>query len=244
MGLASRGLAVLVSIPLTFAAIDMPSKAMNVNLTALRGGAQRPVEVTSQEPISSAASAAAPIESRSLPIFTTSAIRHQFFLPQSQQRPFTLDVFREDYFRAHIPYGDIIHREAKRNRLPPELVAAMVHTESDFRASLVSHKSAQGLMQIIPSTARILGVDDPFDPEKNIAAGTKYFRYLLDRFNDESIALAAYNAGEGNVIRFGGVPPFTETQDYISRVSRRAAHYRHHVQLSYMTTMRMRAGVQ
>jgi soluble lytic murein transglycosylase-like protein len=114
-----------------------------------------------------------------------------------------------------------------------------VHTESDFRAGLVSSKSAQGLMQIVPSTARILGVDDPFDPEKNIAAGTKYFRYLLDRFDDETIALAAYNAGEGNVARFGGVPPFSETQSYVQKVTRRAARYRSRVQTSYLATTRM-----
>lgn len=240
LGLASRGVAVLVSIPLAFAAIDMPSEAMSVNLSTLRGEVLRQVQATPVAVIQ----AASPIDPKSLPIFTTSAMRHQFFTPQSKPRPFTLDVFREDYFRVHVPYGDIIHREATRNRLPPELVAAMVHTESDFRAGLVSHKRAQGLMQIVPSTARILGVDDPFDPEKNIAAGTKYFRYLLDRFDDETIALAAYNAGEGNVARFGGVPPFSETQEYISRVNRRAAGYRHRVQTSYMATMRIRVEVQ
>jgi soluble lytic murein transglycosylase-like protein len=236
LGLAARGVAVLASIPLAFAAIDMPSDARTMNLTVLRGGdlqqTQKRIEIPKQPP--------APLDARALPIFTTQAIRSQFFLPQSDRRPLTLDVFREDYFRAHIPYGEIIHREAVKNNLPPELVAAMVHTESDFRAGLVSHKSAQGLMQIVPSTARILGVDDPFDPAKNIAAGTKYFRYLLDRFNDERIALAAYNAGEGNVARFGGVPPFSETQAYIEKVHRRAARYRSRVQTSYMASVRLR----
>jgi hypothetical protein len=239
LGVASRGVAVLVSIPLAFAVIDMPSKAMGVNLSLLTGAN---LHFTQNTDAAEATARVPPLDPKSLPIFTTSAIRQQFFVPQSRQRPFTLEVFREDYFRAHIPYGDIIHREATRNHLPPELVAAMVHTESDFRASLVSHKSAQGLMQIVPSTARILGVDDPFDPAKNIAAGTKYFRYLLDRFNDETVALAAYNAGEGNVARFGGVPPFTETQDYISKVNRRAAGYRHRVQTSYMATLRLRVA--
>ncbi len=237
LGLASRGVAVLVSIPLAFAAMDIPSEAMSVNLSALRGGALRRAEA----PAASRTVPAAPIEPKSLPIFTTPVMRQQFFVPRSAQRPFTLEVFREDYFRAHIPYGDIIHREATRHHLRPELVAAMVHTESDFRAGLVSHKSAQGLMQIVPSTARLLGVDDPFDPEKNIAAGTKYFRYLLDRFQDETIALAAYNAGEGNVVRFGGVPPFSETQSYVAKVNRRAAHYRHRVQSSYRTTLQTRS---
>ncbi|MGN6182558.1 MAG: lytic transglycosylase domain-containing protein [Thermoanaerobaculia bacterium] len=228
----------LASIPLAFAAIDMPHDAKTMNLIALRGENLQQTQNVMAMPMSDPA----PLDPKALPIFTTQAMRQQFFVPQNQRRPFTLDVFREDYFRAHIPYGDIIHREAVKNNLPPELVAAMVHTESDFRASLVSHKSAQGLMQIVPSTARILGVDDPFDPAKNIAAGTKYFRYLLDRFNDESIALAAYNAGEGNVARFGGVPPFVETQEYIQKVNRRAARYRSRVQTSYMATVRMRVA--
>jgi soluble lytic murein transglycosylase-like protein len=116
----------------------------------------------------------------------------------------------------------------------------MVHTESDFRPSLVSHKTAQGLMQLVPSTAALLGVDDPFDPEKNIAAGTRYFRYLLDRFDDETMALAAYNAGEGNVERYGGIPPFAETRDYISKVNRRTRRYRDGFRSSYIASLRMR----
>lgn len=208
-----------------------------MNLAALRRADTTSAQRNS---VAETVSAPAPLEMKSLPIFTTTAMRQQFFQARSQRRAMTLDVFREDYFRANIPYGDIIHREATRNRLPPELVAAMVHTESDFRAGLVSHKSAQGLMQIVPSTARILGVDDPFDPAKNIAAGTKYYRYLLNRFNDETIALAAYNAGEGNVSRFGGVPPFAETQEYVVKVNRRAARYRNRVQTSYMSAVRLR----
>ena len=151
-----------------------------------------------------------------------------------------LDVVEEqlvvgDYVVEHAGY--IIRK------ISPELVAAMVHTESDFRAGLVSHKSAQGLMQIVPSTAALLGVDDPFDPAKNIAAGTKYFRYLLDRFDDENIALAAYNAGEGNVARFGGVPPFAETRSYISKVNRRTSRYREGFRNTYIASVRMRRAI-
>jgi soluble lytic murein transglycosylase-like protein len=232
---------VLVSIPLAIAAIDMPVDARSTGAAIPRNEA-RALPHGTPHSAETAVTPAPPLDPKSLPIFTTSAIREQFFQPL-RERPLTLDVFREDFFRANIPYGSIIHREATRNHLPPELVAAMVHTESDFRAHLVSQKSAQGLMQIIPSTARILGVDDPFDPEKNIAAGTRYFRYLLDRFDDETLALAAYNAGEGNVTRFGGVPPFGETQEYIEKVRRRTARYRHRVQTSYMATMRLRLAV-
>lgn len=220
--LAARGAAVLVGLPLAFAAVDISSATSDVVL--------RPEKT-----------APARIEGSSLRIFTTEAMREQFMAPST--RPLALEVFKESYFRMHVPFGAIIYREARRNDIPPELVAAMVHTESDFRPRLISHKSAQGLMQIVPSTARILGVDDPFDPEKNVAAGTKYYRYLLDRFDDETMALAAYNAGEGNVARFGGIPPFAETRDYITRVNRRTRTYRENFRNSYISSMRVRRGL-
>jgi len=116
----------------------------------------------------------------------------------------------------------------------------MVHTESDFRPELVSTKSAQGLMQIVPDTARLLGLANVFDPEQNIAAGTRYFRYLLDRFENERIALAAYNAGEGHVERCSCVPEFAETQEYIEKVNVRASRYRQRVRNSYVAALRMR----
>jgi soluble lytic murein transglycosylase-like protein len=226
--IASRGVAVLISLPLAVAAFDLPIAAMNIkSLDALRftrSGA-------------TSAPAAAKNEA-SLPIFTTEAMREQFL--NREPRAVSLDVFKEEYFRTHVPYGAIIYREARRNNLQPELVAAMVHTESDFRPKLVSNKSAQGLMQIVPETARILGIANPFDPEQNIAAGTRYFRYLLKRFdNDERIALAAYNAGPTNVARFGGVPPFPETQSYIEKVSARRSRYRARVENSYAAAMRI-----
>ena len=217
--LTARAAAVLLGIPLAIAAVDIPGAAENVNL---RLAQKAPAPVVSP--------------SASLPLITQS-VREQFLAPP---KPMTLEVFKEDFFRTRVPYGAIIYREARRHDLPPELIAAMVHTESDFRAGLVSHKSAQGLMQIVPSTARLLGVDDPFDPEKNIAAGTKYFRYLLDRFDDETIALAAYNAGEGTVSRFGGIPPFAETRDYISKVNRRTRRYRETFRNSYVAEARLR----
>jgi soluble lytic murein transglycosylase-like protein len=223
--LAARGAAVLVSIPLAFAAFDIPSFAA-MSLKDLR--AMQIAEPAKMRVQTSAA----------MPIFTSKSVREQFLNPAPA--PVTMEVFKENYFRSHVPFGAIIYREARRNELPPELVAAMVQTESDFRPRLVSNKSAQGLMQIVPSTAALLGVDDPFDPQKNIAAGTKYFRYLLNRFDDETMALAAYNAGEGNVARFGGVPPFTETRDYISKVNRRTRRYRDSYRNSYIASVRIR----
>lgn len=239
--LASRGAAVLVSIPLAFATLDLPTSAMNVNLPTLRGGVATGTVVdgtfgrAGEEKVSS---------SRRLPIFLTRTVREQFVPTAPELRPPTFDTFKEEYFREHVPYGHIIYREARRHDLAPELVAAMVHTESDFRPRLVSNKSAQGLMQIVPGTARLLGISDPFDPQQNIAAGTKYFRYLLDRFDNETIALAAYNAGEGNVERFGGIPPFAETKSYVSKVNRRTHRYRQRVHSTYLATLRLRRSEQ
>ena len=227
--IASRSVAVLVSIPLAVTAFDLPISAMSIKTVGLDA-------LRSTKAVKARATAPVAQQSSALPIFTTDAVREQVL---SAPRTLSLDVFKEQYFRANVPYGAIIYREARRNDLPPELVAAMVHTESDFRPKLVSNKSAQGLMQIVPDTARTLGIANPFDPEQNIAAGTKYFRYLLNRFDDQRIALAAYNAGPTNVERFGGVPPFPETQSYIEKVNRRHSRYRQRVQNTYMATVRM-----
>ncbi len=224
--LATRVAAVLVSVPVALAAFDIDS-AMNLNVVGLGHNELRAAQIARSN------------ASGALPMFTTRAVREQFLKPDSARRSLTIDMFKEAYFREHVPYGAIIFREARRYDLPPELVAAMVHTESDFRATLVSHKSAQGLMQIVPDTARTLGILDPFDPEQNIAAGTRYFRYLLDRFDSETMALAAYNAGEGNVKRFGGIPPFQETRDYIVKVNRRTDRYRQRVHNMYLASVRV-----
>lgn len=230
--IASRGVAVLVSVPLMVTAFDLPIAAMNikaVNLDSLRV-AKKMTAAPATATMTPTASAQA------LPVFTTKAMREHFLSPSVP----TLDVFKEQYFRKQVPFGEIIYREARKNDLAPELVAAMVHTESDFRPKLVSNKSAQGLMQIVPDTARILGVANPFDPEQNIAAGTRYFRHLLERFGgNERIALAAYNAGPTIVARHGGIPPFPETQAYIEKVNRRSNRYRERVKNSYAMTVRM-----
>jgi soluble lytic murein transglycosylase-like protein len=175
-----------------------------------------------------------------LPVFTTQQIREHFLDGSDTPQTFTIEVVKEEFFRVHVPYGPLIYREARRNGLPPELVAAVVEAESDFRPRLISHRNAQGLMQIVPETGRLMGADDLFNPADNIAAGTKYLRYLMDRFGDQRVALAAYNAGEGNVERFGGVPPFPETISYLRRVSARTAHYRQRVRGTFVASMRMR----
>jgi len=132
-----------------------------------------------------------------------------------------LDVLRETYFRRHVPYGSLIYAEAVSQGLQPELVAAVVKAESSFRSSAISAGNAHGLMQLVPTTGEQMGAVDLLSPHENIRAGTRYLRYLHDRFaGDRSLALAAYNAGEGTVQRYGGVPPFRETRSYLKKVNR------------------------
>lgn len=108
---------------------------------------------------------------------------------------------------------------AKRHGLDPALVLAVVSVESGFRADAVSRKGAQGLMQLMPGTARELGVTRPFDPAANLDGGTRYLNSLLHQYKgDLKRALAAYNAGPGAVKRHGGVPPYRETRDYVQKV--------------------------
>jgi soluble lytic murein transglycosylase-like protein len=101
----------------------------------------------------------------------------------------------------------------------PDFVRAIIHAESRFNPKAVSHVGAQGLMQLMPVTARYLGVSDPFDMRQNIFAGVKYLSNLLDRFHgDVGLAAAAYNAGPNAVARRGGIPPFRETRGYVKKV--------------------------
>ena len=118
-------------------------------------------------------------------------------------------------------YNDIIIAAAKRHDIDAALVSAVIKAESDYNPRTVSHKGARGLMQLMPATAARFGVTDSFDPEQNIYAGTKYLRWLLDRFDGNAdLAVAGYNAGEGNISKYNGVPPFRETVTYINRIAR------------------------
>jgi soluble lytic murein transglycosylase len=115
-------------------------------------------------------------------------------------------------------YDGLIRLTALEHDLPPALVKAVIAAESNFEAGAISHKGAQGLMQLMPETARVLGVDDPFRPTENVRGGTRLLRELVDRYGDLNRALAAYNAGTEAVDRHGGVPPYRETRDYVTRV--------------------------
>jgi soluble lytic murein transglycosylase-like protein len=118
-----------------------------------------------------------------------------------------------------VPYSELIERAASREGLDPKLVHAVVRVESAYRSNARSPKGAMGLMQLMPATARQYDVRDPYDPAVNVDAGVRHLKSLLERF-ELPLALAAYNAGEAAVKRFGGIPPYPETQDYVRRILR------------------------
>jgi soluble lytic murein transglycosylase-like protein len=113
----------------------------------------------------------------------------------------------------------MIDKAADRYGVPKELLTAVARAESGFRSDAVSPAGARGLMQLMPATAKDLGVGDSFDPLQNLQGGAKYLKQLLGQFHgDVKLALAGYNAGPGNVQRYGGIPPFPETRAYVARV--------------------------
>lgn len=116
--------------------------------------------------------------------------------------------------------AEIIRKESEKNHLDPALVQSVIKAESGFKSNAVSPKGAIGLMQLMPSTANLLGVDDPSDPAENVAGGTKFLSDLLNKYKNLDHALAAYNAGPGAVDRYGGIPPYKETQKYVAKVKK------------------------
>jgi soluble lytic murein transglycosylase-like protein len=117
------------------------------------------------------------------------------------------------------PYGEIILSVAETHGVDPLLVRALIQVESGDRSRARSRKGAMGLMQLMPATARQYNLRNPYDPKANIAAGVKHLKSLLDRMGGAvDLALAAYNAGEGAVKKFNGIPPYRETRDYVRRI--------------------------
>lgn len=135
--------------------------------------------------------------------------------------PWKISANKVAYPAASAPVRRIVERLAPAYEVDPDLAMAVIAVESGFRANAVSPKNAQGLMQLIPATAQRFNVADPFDPESNVRGGLAYLRRLLALFNGEvRLVAAAYNAGEGAVLRHRGVPPYRETRDYVTRIAR------------------------
>lgn len=136
-------------------------------------------------------------------------------------KPFSVNDNNRALYSAHI------QAIATQYRLEPALLHAVISAESAYNPNAVSRAGAQGLMQLMPATAARFGVSNPFDPVSNMHGGAKYLRFLLDKFDNTNLAVAAYNAGEGAVARYGNqIPPFKETQTYVSRVLQFYNHYR------------------
>jgi soluble lytic murein transglycosylase-like protein len=126
---------------------------------------------------------------------------------------------RAAFFAEEIPYGELIWEKSKKYKVDPALVAAVIEQESRFKPRAKSHVGARGLMQLMPRTGRWMGAKNLYDPEQNVDAGVKYIAYLNKRFKgDTKKIVAAYNGGEGNVMRYGGTPPFRETRTYVKKV--------------------------
>jgi soluble lytic murein transglycosylase len=155
------------------------------------------------------------VDERGVTHFTNLPPRDERYQPVPPREPRGFSLGR---IPKHWGYDGLIGLTARENQVQPALVKAVIAAESNFDPGAVSRKGARGLMQLMPATAEQLGIEDPLEPSDNVRGGTRYLRSMIDRYGDLTRALAAYNAGPSAVDRYGGVPPYPETQDYVNRV--------------------------
>jgi soluble lytic murein transglycosylase-like protein len=164
--------------------------------------------------------------SNSNPLYSMYEIKKSNEIPKEYEQPSisNMDSIQYEYVdemdkNPNNKYDHIIDRYSAKYNVSPRLVKAMMRQESGFNKNATSSKGAGGLMQLMPDTAKWLGVKNIYDPEQNIEGGVKYISQLLNKYDqDTELALAAYNAGPGNVHKYNGIPPFKETMNYVNKI--------------------------
>ena len=151
---------------------------------------------------------------------TVKVFASQDYLAESRHKGVWKNLTQKLYLKKIDKFDDIVSSASKKYGVSENLIHAVILTESSYNPDAVSAKGAGGLMQLMPNTAIAYGAVDRFLPEDNILAGTKYLKFLLDRYNgDVSLATAAYNAGEGAVDKYGDIPPYPETRAYVEKIA-------------------------